>query len=152
MPGNPLAKQQIEAVQRAAALVLQAHAGSKTAAAKAIGISQPALSNLINHGTGAGAKTVRGISIALGWSMDEVVGDASHADQPGLAEALVARSWPPWVRVAARSRQNLDGGTMSADKWVAWMSGLVVADGVTAASTSAQEQAFDRKKATRKRG
>lgn len=151
MPGKSLEHEQAEAAREAVLTLLRAHKGNQTAAAKAIGMTQPSLSNIINRKTKAGSQTISRVAVALGWSINRVLGEGRGDDDPGLVAALEAKPRPAWLQAAARSKRAAEGAVgRSAQWWEAWLSALEVADAVADQEPSKEEQAFERKKAKRR--
>lgn len=74
--------------EMAAKALAERFGGNRAAMAKALGLSGPALSNFLNHVTGAGTKLAGALARELGMSLPEIIGAASGDATPGASRPV----------------------------------------------------------------
>ena len=144
---------QQEAVKAAIREIVQRDFGGKVQPfAKAIGVSQGFVSDVLNDKRGPGISLLTALSRFAGKSIEELTGGASAEPppHPTLRAALERGGWPTWAAEAARSRQNLSGAPLTEEQWRDWLTGLLAVDAMSAAKTELEAE-YERRRAAPKR-
>lgn len=130
--------------------------GSVSKMAKAFGMAQPTISEVLNGNAGPGQKLLKAMSKYTTQPLIQIGDAIVEPIDPALASAFQMGSWPQDAKEAARSNRQYVGA-WTKEQWVDFLNGFVTLSAMVESRAtppprvSAQEREYEKRRAVAKR-